>query len=341
MKQKARRWKFIIGITGIIGILILVCAGIRLMRKPSDTVGTIGSYPITEDHLALYEEDCRARVTAYFYNKYQQDPNVEGFWDMEFEGEVPSRMLREEAWEKLSRDTVERIEARKHGIRTDITLKEIEKSLTEENERRRKAGEVVYGPDQYGMLEYLSKTQMDVQNSLKDKLLEGELKPSEEQLQTVYEEADPALFHKGCRAEVGIYMYYGMQSGRYPKELETVWPYVKEEIRRETEPEVIVEAVARLYGVEIRYDEAEYDTDSMPRDNQALMWLAEQTQEMQPGECSDAVDFEASQGVLKMLEKDDYGMAGFEEVKTLLVNMWLDEEYPAYLERCLEEYDSR
>ena len=46
---------------------------------------------------------------------------------------------------------------------------------------------------------------MEVRDALKEKLLETRLKPTKEQLQELYEQADAAYLDKGCKARVGIY----------------------------------------------------------------------------------------------------------------------------------------
>ena len=58
MKQKAHRWNVIMGTVVFLALLI---AGIWWLKGPSHKVLKIGSYTITQDHLALYENDCRSK----------------------------------------------------------------------------------------------------------------------------------------------------------------------------------------------------------------------------------------------------------------------------------------
>lgn len=317
---------------------MLAAAGFWLHKKTDQPLMRIGTYAITQEHLALYEEDLRAKVSSYFYQTYQQDPNEEGFWDMSFQGEIPSVVLREEAVNALLSDTVERIEAAKCGIDVDITLDDIKKSLKEENERRSEPGQIAYGPDSYGLMEYISKTQMEARDALKEKLLETRLKPTKEQLQELYDHSDPAYFDKGRKARVGVYMYYGMKVGEYPRELNSVWAFVREELLKGTEPEAVVQAAGNRFSTPIEYEEVEYDTNQMPRDNEQLAWLADETKDLEAGQISEVLNYGASQGLLKVLDKTDYGKADFEEAETLLTNLWINESYPKYLEQCMEAY---
>lgn len=335
MKQKARRWNVIMAAVLIIAFFVAVT---RWLQKPSYEVVKMGDYAITQDHLALYETDCRAQVASYFYNKYQLDPNEDGFWDTLVQGEIPREVLKQKAMDRLAWDTAERLNASQYGIPADITLKDIKRSLEGENKKRQYSLSVSYGPGQYGLMEYISRTQMEIRDELKGKLLEERLKPSKEQLQELYSSADPVLFDKGCKARVGIYMYYGMKAGEYPKELKKVWSFVEKGIAEGKEPPDIVNEVNAGSEISIEYEEAEYDTADFPRDNQEMAWLAEQTRFMEPGQSTGVLDYGASQGILKVLDKQDYGKAEYEESVTLLRNLWLEKAYQEYIEQCVKEY---
>ncbi|WP_349947607.1 hypothetical protein ABFV83_03745 [Lacrimispora sp. BS-2] len=335
MKQKARRWMMVMGAAAI---LALFMTGIWWLKSPSNGVLKLGSHTITQDHLALYENDCRAEVTSYFYNKYQLDPNEDGFWETKIQGEIPGEVLKQKAMDRLVRDTVERIKASQYGIPADITLKDIKRSLEKENKKRQSSDGISYGPGQYGLMEYISRTQMEVRDELKGKLLEERLKPSGEQLEELYASADPSLFDKGGRSRIGIYMYYGMKAGEYPEELKKVWGLVEKGFAEGKEPADIVNGINEGSRVKIEYEEVEYDTADFPRDNQEMTWLAEQTRFMEPGQSSGVLDYGASQGILKVLDKHDYGKAGHEESETLLRNLWLEGAYQEYIKQCMEEY---
>ena len=335
MKQKAARWKVIMG-TAL--VLVLFGAGILWLKRPSYEVMKIGRSTITQDHLALYENDCRAQVASDFYNKYQLDPNKDGFWETQVHGETPKEVLRQMAMDRLVRDTVERVKASQYGISADITLKDLKRSLEKENKKRQSSEGISYGPGQYGLMEYISRTQMEVRDELKGKLMEERLKPSQEQLKELYDDADPSLFDKGCRARIGIYMYYGMKAGEYPEELKKVWSFVEKELAERKEPGDIIHGLNQWPEARIEYEEVEYDTSDFPRDNQEMAWLAEQTRFMEPGQSSGVLDYGASQGILQVLDKHDYGRAGYEESVTLLRNMWLEKAYEEYIKQCMEEY---
>lgn len=116
----------------LLGLLMagMVASGIWLYKKADKPVMRIGNYAITREHLALYQDDLRAKVSSYFYQTYQQDPNEKGFWDSTIGGETPSQVLRTEAVNALFTDTVERIEAARYEIEVDITLDDIKNLWT-------------------------------------------------------------------------------------------------------------------------------------------------------------------------------------------------------------------
>lgn len=335
MKQKVRGWHLI---TAAALLIAIFTAAVWLIKKPSSAVMKIDKYAITQDHLALYENDFRAEVASYFYREYQLDPNAAGFWTTEAGGETPEAILRQKALERLYRDTVERIEASGYGIPADITLAKIRKSLESENAGRQSSPAPPYGPDQYGLREYISRTQMEVRDKLKERLLEGALKPTDGQLKEVYANADPSLFDQGCHAKIGIYMFYGMKAGEYPDGLEAVWNYVEHGLAQGKPPGAIIAEATAQSDIRIEYEEVDYDTADMPRDNQELAWLADETRYLDIGQTTGVLDYGASQGILTVLDKTSYGRAEYEDSVTLVKNLWLDQAYPAYIRERMDSY---
>lgn len=335
MKQKVHRWNVIMGIVLMMALFI---AGLWLFKKPSAVIMKIENYSITQDHLALYENEFRAEVASYFYREYQLNPNKEDFWGTAAGGEKPAEVLKQKAMNRLVHDTVERIAAAQQGISADITLKDIIASLEQENADRQSSSGLSYGPGQYGLMEYISRTQMEVRDGLKEKLLEDTLRPTDEQLKEVYDSADPALFDQGCKAKVGIYMFYGMTAGEYPEELKPVWDFVAQGLTLGASPADILAEANRLSKVRIEYEEVEYDTAEMARDNREMAWLADQTHHMEPGETSGVLDYGTSQGILTVLDKSDYGSAKYEDSMTLLRNLWLEQAYQGYINELMGNY---
>lgn len=335
MKQKVRGWHVI---TAAVLLIIIFIAAVWLLKKPSAVVVKIDQYAITQDHLALYENDCRAEVTSYFYREYQLDPNTEGFWTTAVDGEIPEEVLKQKALERLYRDTVERIEAFRYGIPADITLKDISESLEKENAGRQSSPTPSFGPSQYGLREYISRTQMEVRDQLKEILLEDTLKPTDKQLRDVYDNADPAMFDKGCNAKVGIYMFYGMKAGEYPDGLEPLWEYVEQGVAQGKSPAAIIFEIKERSDITIEYEEVEYDTADLPRDNQEIAWLAEETRYMDIGQTTGVLDYGASRGILAVLDKTGYGHTEYEDSITLLRNLWLEQAYPDYIRQCMDRY---
>ena len=335
MKQKAHRWKRIMG---AVSAVVLLMAGIWWLKRPSYEVMKIENSIITQDHLALYETDCRAQIASDFYSKYKLDPNEDGFWETSVHGESPKEALRQMAMDRLLRDTVERVKASQYGIPADITLKDIKRSLEKENKKRQSSERISYGPGQYGLMEYVSRTQMEIRDELKRTLMEEKLEPSQDQLKELYAGADQSLFDKGCRARIGIYMFYGMKAGEYPEELKKVWCYVEKGLAQGMAPADLIHGINEWSEAKIEYEEAVYDMSDLPRDNQEITWLVEQTRFLEPGQNSGVLDYGPSQGILLVLDKHDYGKAGYEESVPLLKNMWLEKAYEEYIKQCLEEY---
>lgn len=329
-KQRRKNWQA--WVAAAVGMCCFLSAVFFLyLNNSSGTLMEVDGYPVTEELLSLYEADHKAEVTSYFYQEYGADPNQDDFWESSYGGEVPSEVLYNRAMEDLRFKMTERIEVRKRGIDMPVTLDEIKKALEEENKSRTEGSGIYYGPDQYGLMEYMSKTQMETEDQLKGILLENELKPDRAELEKLYEEWDQGLFDKGCKAEIGIFMYYGMKAGEYPADLVQIWEFVRHELEAGTDTDEITAASNAQFETQIEYDETSYDTGEMPRDNQKIYWLAEHTAELEQGQISNVLDYGASQGMLIVLEKEDYGKMSYQEAELLLRNLWITESYPLYI----------
>ncbi len=334
MRKKVSRW--LLAAAAVIGVMA-VCMGRKAFDRSSDAAISLEGYDITTDHLALYEKDLRSTVSSYFYQVYHLDPNEEGFWEKEVDGQTPGQVLKERARAQAILDTVERIEARKHDIDIPVTLEEMNRALEEKNQAGEK-GTGTYGPEQYGLAEYLSRTQLDAREALKEALLKDELAPSQEQLRQIYDNGDPEIFSKGFKARVGIYSYYSMKVGDYPEDLGQAWSFVTEAEAAGQKPEETIARVRETFGIEMDYEEVECDTDSLPRDNQEAAWLAEQIDGRERGWLSLPLEYGASQELIKVIDMEDYGTVSWEEAQGMLTSLWLEEAYPAYLRGRAEDY---
>lgn len=327
-RMKKNKW---IEIT-IISCMILVAVGIIVYVKLPKTAFTVNGYKISEEHFDLYQNDKKAKVTSYFYSKYKADSNEKGFWKKSFNGEIPQDVLENEAKDQLISDTLARIIAKENGIDVAITLKDMEKDLMKENENRADGDGINYGPDQYGIMEYISKTQTELVDDLKEVLLEGELKPTETDLKKIYETQDKSWFDLGYKAKVGLFFYSSMSVQERPDGLDDAWNLLRRKWTSKSKPESIIAEIEGETGVALAYNEISFNTNEIGKDDTQLEWLSKLCKNAKEGELTEEGKEGTTYGVAVVLEREDFGYASFEESVTLLTNLWINQQYDKRIE---------
>lgn len=142
---------------------------------------------IQDEELSFYLAEERANVAAYFYQTYQADTGAKHFWNTNFDGEIPAEILSENALFKLKRDKAERILAAEYGLEAAISYEEICDALEHRNiARGTESDEIIYGPDEFGYMEYTAYTQAEITNKIKDYLVDITAAPEEGELYQIY-----------------------------------------------------------------------------------------------------------------------------------------------------------
>lgn len=338
-KKKAAvpKWVPMAAVIAVCILLAAVCILLSGTAAGEKTVFTVNGVGITPRHEQLYLDDVRAQVTAYYHAKFGADPNEEGFWQADFDGRTPAEYQRELAWRRLIRDTVERQLARENGLDVPLTLEEIDQA----REARNQTAGIRYGPEEYGVMEYIAQTQTQVRDSLKTALLAGDLAPTEADLYTLYQQADRVLLDKGYSATVGVIACGTMQVGVYPEALPQALELVK---TLWSGPERAAEVIAQVEertGVTLEYSSVSFDTVSLQKEDDLLPKLAEGCRAVPAGGFSEPWESGVARGIAVVLEKDDRGMATFEEAQRALTNLWINENYDGYIERAVNAAEIR
>lgn len=148
------------------------------LKDDSSIVAKVNGYPIYNEEFQQRVNEKKAEVFNYFSKKYKVEDS-RTFWSTSFEGEVPNEMVRKKAFDECIRIKVQQIWAKDQGLIKDISYRTFLKDLKTENRRRTKAlknNEIIYGPEQYGEVEYFSYRFINLVIKLKEKLSEKELR---------------------------------------------------------------------------------------------------------------------------------------------------------------------
>lgn len=152
--------------------------------KDDEVLFSVREEPVTAAEYLHIMSGLRSEVYSYFSGKYGQDMN-ENFWSESFNGEIPSRVLKEKTLSKLKKIKTEQSLFKQYGIAADISYSCFLRELDGKNQRRKVAAAnnlPVYGPLQYDEKVYYDYVNSERRHKLMKLLSEGELKVSETEI---------------------------------------------------------------------------------------------------------------------------------------------------------------
>jgi len=156
---------------------------------PTVTVANVDGIAIPTREFALYLEQDRAAVFAYFQQNFGTQDS-KGFWTTRFGGQTPTARLRSAALSDAAHTTVEFALAFKYKLVRSPAYAAFLSAWSAENQRRRSAianQQPIYGPQQYTEANYLTYVLGNLGPELQDKLVaDGTFDPSDANLQAYY-----------------------------------------------------------------------------------------------------------------------------------------------------------
>lgn len=153
----------------VAALLLTGCTGAEPAGDGSGSVG-LDEVVLTVDGIdvdAAGLRHCALQERASVYSDVMRDHGVgdgPGFWEHETGATTPGSLLLERARARCVADTVRRERAVRLGIIDDATFGALTRRLAEENayrERRDEAGEVLYGPVEYTLVDFENKELAD------------------------------------------------------------------------------------------------------------------------------------------------------------------------------------
>ena len=301
-------------------------------------VAKVNGDPISVRFLTRRLAANRSAVYRHFADKTGATPGAE-FWMTNYDGETPRQWLQRRALEECVRLQVELGSGKRHGLLPDTSYAGFLKALDRENVRRRTAlakGEPIYGPQQYGEDEFFTYVMNNLRLTLQQRLGEGELKPSAEALQKLYESVKPQYFDRGYRVKVwAIEIIAGNRAG-YAKSYtpEEALARITEATQRLEKGESF-EQVAAAYNENGELHEQVFDYESRSGDK-ARASVREEAMRLSEGQVSGVIHEMNTFSILKCLEKDPLGYRPFDEVKDQLVLLSVRQQYEALVSRLVK-----
>lgn len=329
--------------------LVLVIAAVvvllifHLNEASNDSyVAMVNVEPIQEKEYLRQLKLETTNTFEYFKQKYKADAAGD-FWNKDFNGEVPVDYVRDRALSECIKIKIQQVLAREYGLVDDITYKAFLKELSVENKRRKEAVNnhlAIYGPVQYDENGYFTQILSNLIIKTKDKLLEGEFKPTETQLKDYYEKVKDKLYKKEDSIRFNmLYISYGKEDGTFT----------------ETERN---EAIDKMRGIKVRIDKGEsfdeiaksdpqyvkdeeknIDADSASFYSKVEPELFGTVKMLESGRISDVLDepMQKRVEIVKVLHKESSGYKAFDEFKDSVQSNYIDEKYDEMVKKLVQE----
>jgi hypothetical protein len=157
----------------------------------------VNGEPVQADEFASFANTKKSLVYDYFKKAHGIDPG-RNFWKERFGNESPLEKLKNTTMQDLVKIKVEQIMAKEHGLARDIRYSSFLKEWQKENKRRKAAAarnEVLYGPIEYGELDYFNYVHSNQVLRLQEKLLGNEIIIKDSEYKPFYD-SHPDLFRK-------------------------------------------------------------------------------------------------------------------------------------------------
>src|ERR1035437_10378430 len=163
------------------------------------TVATVNNEPICIAELKNEMQIDRSDTISYFQSKGITVGKK--FWTTKYGGQTPAEYLRQVALNKMKRINVEQILAKKSGIVSDISYKNMIKEFEQENQRRAlavKNSQPIYGVAEFTIGTYFTDKISKLEISLKAELAKsgGALESNDTNLKAHYEATKDVLYKK-------------------------------------------------------------------------------------------------------------------------------------------------
>ncbi|MBN1409871.1 MAG: hypothetical protein JW969_03440 [Spirochaetales bacterium] len=289
---------------------------------------SVDGEPVVMREYRLQLSTVTAGVFQYFYEKYGAEDSI-GYWDRNFGGEIPGELAKKKAFDKCVDIKIRQILMREAGLIKDISYRAFMKALAAENDRRRKTiaeDEVIYGPEQYGEIQYFEYLLDNLQLSYANKQ-EAEAQIDESVLKDYYLSIRNPVFSKGN--------VYRIKKIACPFIDETGLP----------EAGLKKEAAAEIKNIEKKLDQGvkwddlvktlpegcistEFDLNPASRNDAIISSdLLITTSKFEPGQTSNIMERNTEFAIVRLIEKRNLGFQPFDEVQESLKKRYLSEEY--------------
>ncbi|WP_098741311.1 peptidylprolyl isomerase [Paenibacillus sp. EZ-K15] len=315
--------------------IIAVALNMEMRASADEVVLTIDDEPVTVQEFQFFLQQNKAWTTSYFKQKYNADYS-EDFWTSAYEGETPLDYARQKTVQDVARIKTEQSLMKQHGIIQDVSYASFLRNLAAENETRQqkiREGQPIYGPQQYGAEPFYSYTQsMNYQRLIDTLVKQTRSSLGDKELKALYEEVKPEYFHLGYAFVYEKVTASGTESSRTLNTLQELVLSKKLSVE---------EAIARLSPSGLKVQKDTLDIDTKSKDDDAARYLHDVLTSTQPGEFTAIQQDAEGSMMIRLLDTRDKGYAPYEQVKTSLVQLYIQKQLEQQVSQKLHDANIR
>jgi hypothetical protein len=305
-------------------LILIACTISFIIRegeglKDTSVVAYVNDEPVEYREFQLWMGREKNGILVEFQSKYDASTSDPNFWTRSYDGKRPIDVLKDTTMQKIILTKVQQSLARNNGLLESGRYQVFFGNWKLENERRMKAiqnKEPVYGPVQFNESGYYDYVHSNLILRLKEKLGENELKPTDEQLATLYDEMKDSLFREEDTIKIKQW-----KIGRMDKNAQKAISTAKDAIGKGESFELAV----RLAGGQT--DEITLDAITRKAALELTPKLLEATTTLSEGETSEVLDVDGGLSFVYCIERQSGEYQKFVDVKPSLSTSWIDRAY--------------
>jgi hypothetical protein len=341
-KFNSYKWWYITRIMVLFVIVMIVITGSSFLKeKRRDyNMATVNGVQIHVNEFLKAIQANKVQVTDYFHNKYNAQQSA-SFWSTSYEGEIPLEVIKKKALEDCVSIKIQQMIAKEQGVMSDISYKGFMKNLKTENHRRQRAiknNEVIFGPVQYTEDAYFEYVMSNGVLEVKNKLMENDWKPDEQQLKQFYETKKSILYQATPSVKVQQITLSFLDEG---------WN-VDEQLKTEAKGKMESALTKILSGISLEQAVKEMDKNVQVTEqvysfsnyiHVARSPVTQAVQNLGQGEVIGVIEENGCFYIIKCVEnvKAGSGELSFDEVKDRVIKDYIDDKYEEYVHKRILE----
>ena len=307
------------------GAVLLAALAIFFIAQNQDRLESA----MPEDEYNFYAQLRRAEVSAYFFQEHGVELGAdEGAWEQSYGGETPAKMLDQLVMEQAGYDQALRTLSERYDTAPMPTYREMTEELTEFNQQRQEtleSGGVIYGPTQYGAIEYYLTLRGNAETALVGAIFDDALENHDKELRERYEAMTAEELRRHFMARLVLYSIEPEEFAANPEAAEQAQRVVMKLL--EQDAETPVETLSAQAGLPVSGRELLLDSGTLSREDSFSPALLSQAANCGVGGCFIApLSADSSYtGVYLVVETDAGDKPDFEDAKITVAAQYANE----------------